>query len=207
MKRLISFEAFAAIILLILTVIVIGLQIYYSGSNSTKLETSLFSVLQFILSLGFSWLLARITLQSEFKKSQKNFAIAAYRRILEINNAIERLINRVNSHMKNSGPELSHELDVISEVTLGVRESIQSSVADWADIIGEEIEKINRIQKLKEQKFEQTSQIKDLDSGQSIDKILSQLNEQINGLESSLPATLRFTTDKVFEESFSEKLY
>jgi hypothetical protein len=39
-----------------------------------------------------------------------------------------------------------HELDVITEIGIGIRESIRSSISDWADIIGDEIETVEKIQ-------------------------------------------------------------
>jgi hypothetical protein len=191
MKRHINFDVVTASILLLLTAIVIILQILFSGPNSTRLETSLFSIIQFILALAFSWILARISLKEEFRKSQKSFAIAAYRRITEIDAAIERLIDRTSSHIRIGHPETKKELDVILEISLGVRESIKSSISDWADIIGEEIVTINKIKELQEEKFMQPLRSTDYNTK---DKII-ELNNKIEEMLSSLPTPLRLSTE------------
>jgi hypothetical protein len=198
MKWSFNLDIISAIILFILTVVVITLQILYSGPNTTKLETSLFSILQFILSLAFSWLIARISLLGEFRKSQKSFAVAAFRRILEINSAIERLLSRV-SIRKGFKTETKQELDIIYEIGLGIRESINSSISDWRDIIGDEIETVTRIRELQEQKRIQNRE-------EYLENRFEQINEEINVLKSSLPASLRGTTDTRLNVDFYEKL-
>jgi hypothetical protein len=145
-----NLDVIILVLLLVATIATIILQILFSSPTSTKVETSLFSILQFIFSLAFSWVLARISLRSEFQESQKKFAISAYRRIIEINNAVNRLISRTTSHMGKVENSTDHELDVITEIGIGIRESIRSSISDWADIIGDEIETVNKIQTIRE---------------------------------------------------------
>ena len=87
------FDTIVLFVLLIAILITISLQIFLSGQESTRLETSLFSILQFIFSLGFSWLLARMSMREHFLQSQRNVALSAYRRSIEISNAVNRLIS------------------------------------------------------------------------------------------------------------------
>jgi hypothetical protein len=193
------FDIIFAIILLILTVASIILQIFFSSPNSTKIETSLFSIIQFVFSLAFTWLVARISFRNEFQESQKKFAISAYRRIIEISNSVERLINRTISHSGKVDPDKNHELDVITEIGVGIRESIKSSIADWADIIGDEIETLEKIQVIRE-----TQSSDKLDEKLSIDVPNLQEQEQeqkddiaVENLVSTLPKSLRITAEGV----------
>lgn len=186
-----------AILLLIATIATIILQILFSSPTSTKVETSLFSVLQFVFSLAFSWLLARISLRSEFQESQKKFAISAYRRIIEINNAVNRLINRTTSHMGKAEDDTHHELDVITEIGIGIRESIRSSISDWADIIGEEIETVEKIQKIREkQELEKFNNV----SLESSENLPDRNEVVVEELISTLPSSLKITADELRDD-------
>ncbi|MFN8400080.1 MAG: hypothetical protein U0X74_08695 [Anaerolineales bacterium] len=200
-------EIVFSLILLIATIATIILQIFFSSPTSTKTETTLFSVLQFIFSLAFSWILARISLRDEFNASQKKFAISAYRRIIEINNAVNRLVDRTTSHMKNSEDITNHELDVITEIGIGIRESIRSSISDWADIIGDEIETVEKIQAIREKQAYDQSSGKQL-SGAS-EKAVEDSNIVIENLFSKLPTSLKITTDEAgrqFEKMNTAKM-
>jgi len=184
-----------SILLLIATIAIIILQILFSTPESTKIETSLFSVLQFVFSLAFSWVLARISLREEFQESQKKFAISAYRRIIEINNAVNRLINRTTLHMGKTEIETNHELDVINEIGVGIRESIKSSVSDWADIIGDEIETVEKIQAIREKQY-----YEQVDGKPIVDE--SHKNNQdsdtaVENLISKLPNSLKLTANEL----------
>lgn len=188
-------EIVFSLLLLIATIATIILQIFFSSPSSTKTETTLFSVLQFIFSLAFSWILARISLRDEFHASQKKFAISAYRRIIEINNAVNRLVDRTTSHMGKNENTTNHELDVITEISIGIRESIRSSISDWADIIGDEIETVEKIQAIREKQAYEQSSGKQL-SGVS-EKSIEESNVVIENLFSKLPTSLKITTDEV----------
>ncbi|HEY7770496.1 MAG TPA: hypothetical protein VIB55_20200, partial [Longimicrobium sp.] len=126
-------------------------QVISARGTPTTLETALFSVLQFVFSLAFAWILTRIAAREEFVASQKAFAIAAYRRINEIDEGVGRLIARANAQARAASPELLRELDVTIAIALGVRASIKSSIADWGDVIGDEITTIKRIEEIQDQ--------------------------------------------------------
>lgn len=190
-KGLGNLDTIVSILLLVATLATIILQIVLSGPTSTKLETSLFSILQFIFSLAFSWILARFSLRSEFLESQKKFAISAYRRIIEISNAVNRLIDRTSTHMEKAEDETNHELDVITEIGVGIRESIRSSISDWADIIGDEIETVEKIQMIREKQSIENA-------GNALSKSdKNESDETVEKLKSKLPKSLKITADEL----------
>ena len=195
-------DVVVSILLLIATVATIILQILFSSPTSTKIETSLFSILQFVFSLAFSWVLARVSLRSEFQESQKKFAISAYRKIIEINNAVNRLISRTTSHMGKVENSTDHELDVITEIGVGIRESIRSSISDWADIIGDEIETVEKIQMIREKQsledLHATSPKTDTNQPDESDAAVEKLI-------STLPKSLKITADD-FRNDYMSKI-
>ncbi|MEW6467731.1 MAG: hypothetical protein AB1458_02340 [Bacteroidota bacterium] len=197
-----NIEGVTAFILAALTIITMALQIIISSYRLlSPLETSLFSVLQFLFSLGFAWVLARISFRSEFTKSQKQFAIAAYRRIKEIDIAVERVIVRANSEMKTTDSTTMRELDLIQEIAKGIRQSIKSSVADWSDIIGEEITTVEKIESLNYQEEIITSKIEEIrgHNSEQNKKIIESLElhqKEVKKLIQSLPVSLQLATKK-----------
>jgi len=198
-----NLDVILSILFLIATIATIILQILFSSPTSTKVETSLFSVLQFVFSLAFTWVLARVSLRSEFQESQKKFAISAYRRIIEINNAVNRLISRTTSHMEKVENGTAHELDVITEIGIGIRESIRSSISDWADIIGDEIETVEKIQMIREKQSMENL------NATSLKTDATQPNENdavIEKLISTLPQSLKITADE-FSNDYMSRIH
>ena len=127
------------------------LEINWSGSNITRTETTLFGILQFVFSVAFAWFLAKSASEREFQTRQKNFAISAYRRIREISRAAERMLRRADRNVGDVSEDLRHELEVIREISIGICDTAGSSVADWANLIGEEISALERIEDLRSQ--------------------------------------------------------
>lgn len=185
------------------------LQIYYANQQTTKLETTLFSVLQFVFSLGFAWILSRVEAKREFVESQRKFAIAAYRRINEIDGGVERVINRAKNQFKFVSKETAIELDVILAIATGVRCSIKSSIADWGDVIGEEIITMEKIEQLNdEQHFlhpneneESPSLLEELANEPIADEIPSEKENILNKLRETLPYSLQIITQKGLSRS------
>jgi len=188
-----------AIILGILTVASIILRIFSSSAQSTKLELSLFSILQFLLSISFAWVFTRIVTKNEFMESQRKFAISAYRRIKEIDRGIERLLSWLGSYKGFVSKEMHEEIDVFRAITLGIRESIKSSIADWCDIIGEEIDTVEEIEKIRadqESLLDEPSTLKPgvlskKEEGKNFFDKVKESQERLEKLISELPHSLQ----------------
>jgi hypothetical protein len=195
---------------------VIIIQIVAAGPQVTPRETALFSVLQFVFAIIFAWLVSRAASRNEFLDSQKRFAVAAYRRINEIDEGAERLTSRVKNQMKLLPAEECRELEVVLAIAVGIRTSIKSSIADWGDVIGDEIttlEKIERIKSEQEMLLEDPSRFvgtavppgsqRPKQSAFVADAILKQLEqneERMNKLLDQLPASLRIASGQRTEE-------
>lgn len=188
-KRSLRLDAILSVLLLVATVITILLEIFLSGSTTTRLEISLFSILQFLFSLSFTWVIARMSLREEFQQSQRKFAISAYRRIIEIRNGADRLIARATAQTGDTSTPERHGLDIVTEIGIGIRETIRSSISDWADIIGDEIEAVEKIQIIREQQA-QKERVDELDAG-ATDESQEESNAAIEKLLSELPLPLR----------------
>jgi hypothetical protein len=94
------------------------------------------------------WELSRISFRKEFAEGQKAFATAAFRRAREIEGATNRLISRASNRGPEASLELRNELDVILAIASGIQQAVRFSTADWADVIGDEIATIQKIEEL-----------------------------------------------------------
>lgn len=161
------------------------LSIIFSSYNKLSgLEVALFNVLQFTFSIIFTWLFSTATSEKQFKESQRKFAISAYRRILEIDKGIERIITLTEGNNEKTNTI------VIQTAAIGIQESIKSSIADWTDIIGPEIETIEEIKYFKAQ-YPKTEDVS-LDNSNGKDNIvLNNTDNVIKELQDKLPPSLR----------------
>jgi len=179
------------IVLLISCFFLIVVQVN-SGSTATKLESTLLNLIQFFLSIGFSWLLSKVVFESTYKESQKKLAVAAFRRIKEIERNIERTQGYVNSAKKENSKS-SECLEVVDFSLINARDTIRSSISDWEDIIGEELDIAEKIEDLV---FEQrNSESNDNDKKISQEKF-EELESEIEDLKSKLPAPMRRSLSK-----------
>lgn len=116
--------------------------------NPSAREVSLFGALEFIVAIIVGWLVQRIAAREEFSKSLRGYAISAYRRISDIQKSVERFRSEI-ARMRHAYPsDRAHELDMLSALADEMSNTVRSSSYDWADIIGDELEKIRRVETL-----------------------------------------------------------
>lgn len=107
---------------------------------------------------------------------------------------IERSLSRTQkyvSNAKSSKPsDFSAKLEAIDISIVNAQDTVKSSIADWTDIIGDEIEVTNEVRRLKKTRNYQTEIDSELipptnDSSENIRE------EKIEKLQNSLPAEIR----------------
>ena len=176
-------KRFSQLITVVLAIAVLGtLSMQIARANeSTSTETALFSVLQFIFSVAFAWLLARTSFRSEFLENQRNFAIAAFRRIKSIERAVTRLLS--HSAMTEEDVRENPRMTALREIGLGLRDSIDASIADWADVIGDEIEIVQELESLRSRRLRE-----DFETGEPDEE---QFDSRFEELLEQLPSSLR----------------
>jgi hypothetical protein len=132
-----------AIIFWLLTAFTFGYQVYVTQSRPlSNLENALLDILQFIFALWFSIIIAKYSFEKDYKKNQKRFALSAFRRIKEIDIWVDRIIEIIK---RNDSDEVDNLAPMIHEMSLWIKRWIQSSIADWVDVIWEEVETFNKI--------------------------------------------------------------
>ena len=193
------------IVLLLSTVGLVVVQVA-TANTATKVESTLFSVLQFIFSLAFAWILTKVVTEQQFVESQRKFAIGAFRRIREI----ERSLSRTQKYVTNAEGRMERtagsDFAVIRAGLMNAQDAVRSSIADWADIIGDEIEVTNEIRRLKQMKAEAEDGSPETDLGRREEKestsipIATNVEERIVRLTNELPAEMRVDLEEEEEE-------
>lgn len=122
---------------------------YYELADSaalTQRELVLVNAIQFIATMWFTWTVANISAEQSFQQTQKKFALSAFRRIKEIESSVERLLKRVDLKARGKRRTTTIELEPLKEIAFSLRATVQSSKSDWADVIGEEIKALEKIE-------------------------------------------------------------
>ncbi|MCX5695039.1 MAG: hypothetical protein NTW18_00025 [Candidatus Omnitrophica bacterium] len=199
-------DIIAAVILGLLAISCFILQINMLSSQTTQKETVLFNTLQFILTAGFGWFSTRAINRREFEINLKKFALSAFRRITDIDSITGRLRSEINNMLfKRSDSDGYCELNVISAIVEDTRQMIKSSIADWSDVIGEELKTIEKISNLEQEKEKLNIENVGLDIEKKYDKEIKQLDKQIKELNASLPAKLIVAKESSFSSPAIEK--
>lgn len=184
-------------VLIIFVVLLVVFQIN-SVDTVTKLEATMFNILQFLFSIIFAWLLSLYVGESQFVESQRKFAIAAFRRIKEIERALRRTEIYL-MHLEQSDDEIVKAKAItIKSGLLSIQDTVKSSIADWSDVIGDEIKIADEIKKLRKMRDD----TEELNSSSQIDFI----NKKINKLEESLSSDIANHLEEDEEEMYNETI-
>jgi hypothetical protein len=162
-------KTIAAILPAVIATVLVIIEVGWTGALS-QAAINVITALQFACSLWFGAGVTYLFTEKDFQKKQKRFAISAYRRTKEIEANVQRLLRRFD----NQGRSRANELEIAKEVLLSLKTTIASSKADWADVIGEEINTLEELLHLREDE----------------DVPNPQLREKAETLLKSLPSTL-----------------
>jgi hypothetical protein len=174
-------------------IVIFSIELIFTTPMTTPRETALYNALELGLSLGFGWTLQRIDAKKQFHESLKQFALSAYRRINDIEKSVKRIKGEINK-MRLTYPQTKvHELDILRMAAEEMDDTVNSSIADWSDFIGEELSKKERIQELQREQ-----QVLEVQHVVETEKVLEIRNE-INRLRLELPALMRPDVQNSFQ--------
>ncbi|MCX6074154.1 MAG: hypothetical protein NTY39_07545 [Campylobacterales bacterium] len=189
-------------LLLIITagaVLLLGFFQIYTSATATKVEGALFNVLQFIFSIIFAWFLSAFIGESQFVESQRKFAIGAFRRIKEI----ERSINRTQKYVSLLEDEADNivkaKLIAVNGGLSAMQDTVRSSIADWSDIIGDEIQITHETNKLKKIRNDNDEVNQHID-GSTTENITDKINALIQSLPKEIANDFESYEDTMIEE-------
>jgi len=176
----------------------------------TQREQTLLSGFQFFFALVIGFLLQRIYSREVFRNNLREYAFSAYRRISDINKSVIRIKSEIKRMRKFYPINKVHELDILRNFADEMSDTVTSSMYDWADIIGEEIEKVEKIKELQIEKAEvikeipgeidtETTEVLVLSDEQTRMK-LKELEDEIGNLKTGLPLIIGDTYDFTHSE-------
>lgn len=189
-----NYELIAAVSLGILAIGGFAFQALTLNEKTTRLETVLFSTLQFLLTVGFGWFSTRAVSRNEFESSLKRFAVSAYRRISDIEEMVQRLQSKIGTMRTERANSDCADLDIVSAIVEDTVQVVNSSRDDWADVIGDELLAMETIKHLETEKSEIKAEPNIMESTADLDSKVKKIDERINELISSLPARLQYDT-------------
>lgn len=152
-----------------------------NGDSLTAREQALIQAVQFVASVWIGWSVSYYFANVSFRDQQRKFALSAYRRISELDYALDRLLSRTRTR---GSAGKAGDWQTISEIALLMRYTTNSSKADWADIIGSEMNLAESIKK------------PDVES----DPGRNDAMDRIEKLLQSLPASLAIQTRQNIED-------
>lgn len=183
-------DIFIAITLGVLAIGCFIVQIIISQNQVTQRETTLFNLLQLLLTTGFSWYGARAISVGAFQASIKRFALGAYRRITDIDSIIGRLQDKLRENTfgrEKSGS--NSEFGIVLAMVEDTRQIINSSIADWTDVIGEELLTFQEVKVLEEKLLSQEEKSITVDANIALEQ--HKLETKIADLRDMLPTKMK----------------
>ncbi len=175
-------------------IVTFGLEIYLIVKNSTlsAIESGLFSSIEFALSIGFGWIMQGIESEKKFKDSIRDYAFSAYRRITDINKAMNRLLINIDEYIRQHSTDTNATLfESTKLIAEGVIDTIESAKKDWADVIGEELLKKEKLMELEQKEAFLNSQQIRPSSDPEVKQKIQELRTEIQNIRSELPILLR----------------
>lgn len=194
-------STYATLATLLISCIALIFTQIFTANTATKLESTLFNIIQFSLSIAFSWILSKLITEQQFLESQKKFAIGAFRRIMEIERSLNRTQKYITTAKLSKASDLNSKLEAIDISIINAQDTVRSSIADWTDIIGDEIEVTNEVRRLKKTRSYQSEIDSDLNQPTN-DSLEIIREEQIEKLQSSLPAEIRVSLAEEEKDPF-----
>ncbi|POB13619.1 hypothetical protein [Halobacteriovorax sp. DA5] len=193
------FEIIVSITLCILSIALFTIQIVLSTGDTTGTETALFNLLQFLITIGFSWFTARVFSKLDFEKNMKKFAISAYRRIKDIEKINNRLHSTVKDMLTTSKTSDQTNLLVIEAIVHDASNVVRSSIDDWGDVIGEELIILEQIRNLEHKKIALKNSGEIVRQSPLIDEksALASIEEKLDTLKSDLPSLLQISSTEM----------
>lgn len=162
----------------------------FSASPSSELERNLFDGLEFFFSVALGWAVQAIVAKSDFQKSMRRYALSAYRRVVDIRRSLDRLDAEMQRVGLMGGPGIAaSDLYSLQTLVRMVADTVDSSGADWSEIIENEVRATQEIKRLSNEADRIVSA--SVQPELTATKRVAELQDQINKIRMSLPAILQ----------------
>jgi hypothetical protein len=195
------FEWVAFWVFVVLEIVLFVMRIMRPTIEINQTENVLYSTFEIVFSLYIGYFIQRIDTMRQFQERLKQYGFSAYRRIMDIRKSIDRSLTAIDQMNKNYPKDKTNDMDILRSMLEGTSDTVESSVLDWSDIIGEEINK-----KAKADQLEEVLKISETRSilGEETQINLAEIRMELEKLKSEIPAVLQ-TNYSGQEETMSYK--
>jgi hypothetical protein len=142
-------------------------------------------------SLSIAWFTQKYLSRIAYFGNLKDRALGAYRRISDIKKSVDMLDSEVG---KTAASLEKTDKSYFRGIQFGIeliKVTVLSSMADWTDVIGEDLAKKDKLNDL--QQIERSIETNVLDNGElNKARKLEEIREEINRVKQTLPHLLRF---------------
>jgi ABC-type multidrug transport system fused ATPase/permease subunit len=203
-----------------ITCFIIGSQFIISVLNISTLNPFMSTLLSFFSSIIFAWLLTRHSTTKELNEKQKELAIKSYRHSINAKEKIEYIdllleyidliLNECSASTKEC--QMKYNLYRISD---GINNAFKDSIGnieDWADILSDDLDKINEINSKQENIEDLNIKIQELDPSDikqknlitSYQKDIQDIRKDIDKDKKSINIRVRYTIEHRMVEKDSQ---
>ncbi|MFQ5922110.1 MAG: hypothetical protein ACE5M4_04645 [Anaerolineales bacterium] len=147
-------------------------------------------VVEFLISVGIGWVLQRLYSREQFRKELQSYGYSAYRRINDMRRSVTRFDRQVKKRLREEASSTRHVYELFQEIANSMSDTVRSSVADWAEIVGDEILRAERLRDLELEKAS-TEASSEFDGGMEADETIQQVEQEISRLRDDLPLYLQ----------------
>jgi hypothetical protein len=196
-----KFEWTILIIFIISALGIIYYRINTPASEVNQLTTVLLSTFEVLLSLYIGYFLQRLDSIKRSRESLKKYGFLAYRRIMDIRKSISRLFDEIARMNKYLPEDKTNEVRILHSILEGTFDTVESSVLDWVDIIGEDLSKKEKVDRLQESLAVSELQLK---SSEVDTKRIEDIKKELEQLKSEIPSALQVSNygDDIEKQKF-----
>ena len=115
------------------------------------LISNFLDALKFFLAIAIGWHVQTLVSREEFETQLRRYALSAYRRVSDISLSVARIKGETLAKGTKDSDARARALHAIDAVADELANTVRSAIVDWADIIGNEILKVQRIEELRQQ--------------------------------------------------------
>lgn len=182
------FEWVAFWVFVVLEIVIFVMRIIRPTTEINQAENVLYSAFEIVFSLYIGYFIQRIDSMKQFQERLKQYGFSAYRRIMDIRKSVDRSLSAIDKMNKNYPKDKTNDMDILRSMLEGTFDTVESSVLDWSDIIGEDINK-----KEKADRLEEVLRISETQSNLSEEAKLNitEIRNELEKLKSEIPSVLQ----------------
>jgi len=180
-----------AFISFVIVLVFLGIEFFTPSEQINQTTNFLIETIKLSSTLSFAWYTQKILARQEYLRNLKERAVSAYRRITDLKSSISILRVEIDDILSHDSKIDQKSLETLRIAANLIQITAESSVADWGDIIGEEIKIARTVDQLRKEEAELllSSRVGWLEK--ETEEKLAKIREEIGNLKDELPLALQ----------------